>query len=128
MSDTETAHLLLVMAGKDLKALHALLDPSAADDEIFGFHAQQVVGKSLKAWIAAAGGIYGRTHDLTRLLFILEELGCDIQPFNTLDELTPFAVAFRYNFLNPEEPQIDRQDILCQVMRLHDHVKNILGY
>jgi hypothetical protein len=46
MTITDPARRMLVMAGKDLKALHALLDPAAVDDEIFGFHAQQVVEKS----------------------------------------------------------------------------------
>jgi HEPN domain-containing protein len=51
----EQAQKMLLMAGKDIKALHALLDPDIADDEIFGFHAQQAAEKSLKSWIAGRG-------------------------------------------------------------------------
>jgi HEPN domain-containing protein len=48
MSATENARMLLVMAGKDFRAMVALADPGSVDDEIFGFHAQQAVEKSLK--------------------------------------------------------------------------------
>jgi hypothetical protein len=32
----EQAQKMLLMAGKDIKALHALINPDVADDEIFG--------------------------------------------------------------------------------------------
>lgn len=126
MSGTDTGDMLLIMAGKDLKALNALITPDSADDEIFGFHAQQVVEKSLKAWIAAIGGMYGRTHDIAQLLCILENLGCDMHPFESLVELNPFAVGFRYEVMDFDEPALDRKDILSRVQALHKHVGSIL--
>lgn len=115
------------MAGKDLKALNALLDPAAVDDEIFGFHAQQVVEKSLKAWIAALGGIYGRTHDISQLLKILSNHNCNIEAFESLDELNPFGVGFRYEYLDPEEPPLARRDLLYRVQSLYEAVEKILS-
>lgn len=38
MSAIENSRMLMVMAGKDLRALAALVDPASVDDEIFGFH------------------------------------------------------------------------------------------
>lgn len=89
MSATENARLLLVMAAKDIRAMEALTDPQLVDDEIFGFHAQQAVEKSLKAWIAVAGGTFGRIHDLSQLFGLLEDLGCEICRFEELDMLNP---------------------------------------
>jgi HEPN domain-containing protein len=49
MNAIDQARQMLVMASKDIKAMKSLLLPESADDEIFGFHAQQAVEKSLKA-------------------------------------------------------------------------------
>lgn len=126
-TNTDPARRMFVMAGKDLKALNALLDPAAVDDEIFGFHAQQVVEKSLKAWIAALGGIYGRTHDISQLLKILSNHNCNIEAFESLDELNPFGVGFRYEYLDPEEPPLARRDLLYRVQSLYEAVEKILS-
>lgn len=126
MTSIESARRMLVMAGKDLKALHALLDPEAADDEIFGFHAQQVVEKALKAWIASIGGVYGRTHDIAQLLQILNNHRCNIEAFETLDELNPFGVGFRYEAMDPGEPPLARQEILQRVQALYETVAGVL--
>jgi HEPN domain-containing protein len=126
MSAIENARMLLVMAGKDLKAMAALVDPQSVDDEIFGFHAQQAVEKSLKAWIAAIGGMFARIHDLSQLFAILADLGCEIGPFEELDMLNPFAVELRYEALETEEPMLDRSTCLVQVQALLEHVKNVI--
>ncbi|MCM2358161.1 MAG: HEPN domain-containing protein [Geobacteraceae bacterium] len=68
MSAIDDAQMLLTMAAKDIKAMNSLLDPDSADDEIFGFHAQQATEKALKAWIVLCGGTYGRTHSLCTCL------------------------------------------------------------
>lgn len=78
MNAIDQARQMLVMASKDIKAMKSLLLPESADDEIFGFHAQQAVEKSLKAWITVVGGSYGFVHDIHVLLLNLRELGCDI--------------------------------------------------
>jgi HEPN domain-containing protein len=53
MNHIDQAEKLLLMASKDMKAMELMMSPEAIDDEIFGFHAQQAVEKSLKAWIGA---------------------------------------------------------------------------
>jgi HEPN domain-containing protein len=84
------------MAAKDMKALDLMILPESIDDEIFGFHAQQAVEKSLKAWIAVIGGTYGFIHDLRVLFLTLRELGCGIDNFRHLILLNPFAAQLRY--------------------------------
>lgn len=126
MSAIDDAQMLLTMAAKDIKAMNSLLAPDSADDEIFGFHAQQATEKALKAWIVLSGGTYGRTHSLVRLFAMLEDLGIDVKRFTELEELTPFAVELRYETWETPEPSIDRPPILSQVVFLYSHVKNIL--
>jgi HEPN domain-containing protein len=78
MSVPEQSLTMQTMALKDIEVLKFIVDAKGIADSIFGFHAQQAAEKSLKAWICAAGGTYGFTHDLQRLLLELEQLGCDI--------------------------------------------------
>lgn len=122
----EQARKMLHMAGKDIKALHALLDPVIADDEIFGFHAQQAVEKLLKSWIAGIGGSYDKTHDLRILLLALRELGCDITPFKGLTDLNVYAIWFRYEPMEEPTRTIKRPDMLERVLSVYNHVQKVL--
>jgi hypothetical protein len=47
-SDRDHALLLLELAGKDHKALANMRDEDVFEEEIFGFHAQQAIEKTLK--------------------------------------------------------------------------------
>lgn len=126
MSVPETALAMQAMALKDLNALRGMADPHQFADEIFGFHAQQAVEKSLKAWIALAGGGFGFTHDLERLFLELEGLGCNAAPFESLVELTAFAVQFRYDEMGREDAPLERADILRRAEALYAHVRSLL--
>lgn len=123
MNAIDQARQMLVMASKDIKAMNSLLSPESADDEIFGFHAQQAVEKSLKAWIAVVGGSYGFVHDIHVLLLNLRELGCDISRFKGLLLLNVYAVRFRYEPLEMSTNSLDRPQMLCNVAELHEHVQ-----
>jgi hypothetical protein len=50
--------MALSMAGKDLVAAQNMLNGEVFADEVFGFHVQQAMEKSLKAWIAYVGREY----------------------------------------------------------------------
>ena len=78
MNSVDEARDLLAAARRDESALRAMMDPAAIADEIFGFHVQQAAEKSLKAWLAAVGFEYPRTHDIGILLLILKRLGCEV--------------------------------------------------
>ena len=68
MADLEQARAMLRMAYKDFNALIGMQENPLFADEIFGFHVQQAVEKSLKAWLCTCGeGIYPITHELARL-------------------------------------------------------------
>ena len=96
MRETDLARELLSSADKDLRAIKHMADPNAFADEVFGFHAQQAVEKTLKAWIALLGQEYPFIHDLDVLLNRLENQGSDVSALRALVELNAFAVQFRF--------------------------------
>lgn len=126
MNVPETAITMQLMAGKDLAALRGMLDATLFADEIFGFHAQQAVEKTLKAWITLAGGTFGFTHDLELLLTHLHQLGVDAECFSGLIELSAFAVQFRYTELDLDDVPLDRTATICNVTELFDHVQMLM--
>lgn len=124
MNHIDQAEKLLLMASKDMKAMDLMITPESIDDEIFGFHAQQAVEKSLKAWITAIGGAYGFIHDLRVLFLTLRELGCDIESFRHLIMLNPFAAQLRYEPLETVDEPLDRPALRKEVQELHAHVQS----
>ena len=90
MSPTEDARLLLLIAARHLRSLRFGLDP-AYPEEDWGFTAQQVLEKLLKAWIVLSDRQPPRVHDLADLAALAE------QPLEgVLLELQVFAVEARY--------------------------------
>jgi HEPN domain-containing protein len=104
------------MARKDFDALRGMIDNPFFADEIFGFHAQQAIEKAFKAWLAQNGIEYPLTHDLSRLLLILEESGQDVTAYWPLVEFNVFAVQARYEsgLMALEEP-LDRTSIVSSI-------------
>lgn len=127
MNHIDQAEKLLLMASKDLKAMDLMILPESIDDEIFGFHAQQAVEKSLKAWITAIGGTYGFSHDLRVLFLTLRELGCDIENFRHLIMLNPFAAQLRYEPLETVDEPLNRPALRKEVQELHVHVQSAVA-
>jgi HEPN domain-containing protein len=124
-SDKDHARQLLEMAGQDLKALQGMRDGSQFSDEVFGFHAQQAVEKSLKAWMAVRHLTYPRSHDLGILIRILEEAGEDFTTFPNLEDYTSFAVQYRYEAYDETE-KLNREDAINKASALLAQVKKIL--
>ena len=126
MKETDLARSLLSSAEKDLKAIRNMTDADSFADEVFGFHAQQAVEKTLKAWIALLGGEYPFIHDLDALLNALEKLGADVDTLRDLVELNAFAVQSRYEALeSPDEP-LDRRSVTIEAMNLFRKVSALL--
>ena len=98
----------------------------SSHDEIFGFHVQQTIAKSLKAWIIAIGVAFPFSHTLARLLAILEENGCDVKSFGDLVEYTAYSVTFRYDAAEMTDDPLDRPDASEKAQRLYDHVRKII--
>lgn len=126
MNPIDHAKLLLVMASKDIKALDIMIMPESVDDEIFGFHAQQAVENTLKAWIALAGGTYVKSHDISMLLLTLKDIGCDIENLKDLISLNAFAAQFRYEVLETDDEPLDRQETRMRVQHAFDTVQALL--
>ena len=94
------AGLLLKKARQDLVLLNKLSDDLDVDDDIIGFHFQQVVEKSLKALLSLHGVAFRKTHDIRELLDCLTDNKVEVPSwFDGLDEWTPFAVEYRYGEL-----------------------------
>ena len=127
MSDDRLGRAMLGMAKKGWQALREMADNPAIADEIFGFHAQQAVEKSLKAWLALRGVDAPRTHNLILLFDGLDECGVDVEPFWDLVSLNTFAVQFRYEAMEPDAERLDREATLQQVPALVECVEKIFS-
>jgi len=127
MPETEYAKTLLAMAHKDFDALRGMVGNPLFADEIFGFHAQQAIEKSLKAWLALHAVEFPHTHDLSRLMALLEEVGAqEINTYLHLVEFNMFAVQARYEAgLLDDEQALDRPTITSEVQTLLLTVENL---
>ena len=90
------APILLSKARNDLVLLRKIADDPEVADEIVGFHAQQAVEKAIKAVLEARGVDYPRTHDLARLLELLDASGGAPPDRDEALALSPWAAEFRY--------------------------------
>ncbi len=106
----EAVRILLAKADQDELAARQLSGDPRLGDQIIGFHLQQAVEKRLKALLAFHGIPYRRTHDLLELMDLLITGGWPLPlPLEALQEMTPFAVEYRYEHLDHyEDAPLDR--------------------
>ena len=116
MNVSREVSVLLAMAVKDIDLLRFIVSSDLVADEIFGFHGQQAVEKSLKAWVYLAGGTFDRIHDVRRLLIALQDVGLDVEQYKELIALNSFAVQFRYEAMEEEEVPLDRTDVSSRIV------------
>ena len=127
MSDPEAARMMLTKAFEDFEALSGMLDKKTFSGDIFGFHAQQAIEKSLKAWLAFLGVEFPFTHDLGLLIEVLEENGQDVTAQIDLMQFNVYAVLFRYVRMEGRTIPMDRPSIIARIGVLFDHVMSMLG-
>lgn len=114
----DLAALLLAKADQDAAAVRALLGEPSVSDEIIAFHAQQAVEKALKAVLALHGVRYGRTHNLGALIDLAGDAGETVPEWmREAEELTPFAIAFRYEDAPADLEPFDREQAYELVRR-----------
>ncbi len=127
MTDIKQADAMIRMAHRDITALHGMRDTAVFADEIFGFHVQQTVEKSLKAWMCALGLTYPFTHHINRLLVLLQDAGADVETFWWTDEFTIYAHQARYEEGHSEaDAPLDRNDILRNIDHLLGQVEKAI--
>ena len=102
MSELDEARTLMDAGDRDLSALRGMEDTSVFADEIVGFHVQQAAEKFLKAWLVLWSEPYPLTHNLARLLTLLQEKTPAAAQFRDLNEYTAYAVQFRYDAMESE--------------------------
>jgi HEPN domain-containing protein len=121
--DAEHARSLLNIARRDFRALQGMADDSETfDDAVFGFHAQQCCEKLLKSALSQSGRNYPFTHDLILLWKQLNEVIPLPSEFESLADLSPFAVQFRYESDWLSSYSIDRPDILERLSALRQWI------
>lgn len=84
-------------AEHDLRVAQYLQTMPDVPLESLGFHAQQCVEKALKGYLTLHQVSFQRRHDLSYLLDLCLPVDEDFSQFYAdVDELTPYAVEFRY--------------------------------
>jgi len=128
MKDIKHARHMLSMASKDLLALEKMKDdPVYFYDEVYGFHAQQTVEKSMKALLSYFGIKYRKIHDLGELLALLKEKDNNSpQIFHGLLDLTDYAVMFRYDDYTDSPNTLNREEIYNGVLNAYNYAKKLI--
>jgi HEPN domain-containing protein len=126
LEPSQLAAILARKAAEDAVALSEFEGNSNIADSILGFHAQQAIEKWLKAVLADKGIDFEYTHDLRRLIELVEELGI-IFPFITGEIVmyTEFAVPLRYEDLLDAEP-LDRGAAVTLISEVEAWARNLL--
>jgi HEPN domain-containing protein len=125
VSDTDARNELLCTlirkAEEDMALLEKIIDDEDISSDIFGFHSQQAIEKLLKALLMSKIIPFRRTHDLGELIDLCSEHGIDVpDELYNIDDLTPFAVEYRYDVFTPSNKEVfSRQEAIERVKEVH---------
>ena len=128
VSDADARNELVSMsirkAQDDIVLLDKIVDDENISSEIVGFHAQQAIEKLLKALLISKIIPFRRTHDLGELTDLFSEHAIEVpDELYDLDDLTPFAVEYRYDvFTPPNKEAFSRTEALERVKAVHSWV------
>jgi HEPN domain-containing protein len=128
--ELEPGHLAAILARKaaeDAVALREFEGNPEIADSILGFHAQQAIEKWFKAVLASNGVDFEYTHDLRRLIELIEAAGITF-PVDTREVVmyTEFAVPLRYEDLLDAEP-LDRPAAVALVNEVAMWAQSLLS-
>lgn len=116
----QLAEILISKASDELRALEALLAADIAD-EVIGFHAQQIVEKSIKAVLVSRSVEYRFSHDLSYLNDLLAENGVEVpEALREAEVLRPWAMELRYEDPSRAGAVLDRGKAHHQARFAHD--------
>ena len=101
----------LTKAHRDLGSSKALMDQTPPYLDTAIYHCQQAAEKALKAFLTFHNILFDKTHNLSSLLDLCEQVDSDFQNYyEAAATLTPYATAFRYpsEFFEeePDEEQV----------------------
>lgn len=101
----------LYKSDSDLGSARRLLETPHPYLDTAVYHCQQAAEKALKSFLTYHDIPFGRTHDLTELVKLAEGVEPGFATWMaTAQELTPYAVQFRYpgDILEPESGEAER--------------------
>lgn len=97
--------VFLRLAKDELVLVGKIINDEEVRKELVLFHIQQAVEKAMKAILSAKGIIFPKTHDIEDLIELALEKNIQLPDYvEKFSYLTPYAVEFRYGFLD-EEPK-----------------------
>jgi HEPN domain-containing protein len=120
---SELSQEWLVRAEHDLRVARYLLTMPDPPAESVGFHAQQCAEKALKGFLTFHHVPFERRHDLNYLIDLCLSVDGDFEGFRAdVDELTPYAVEFRYPDALPLMPLEPARAAVDTAERIYDFV------
>ena len=142
----------LQAAHRNLRAFNLNFQELPEDQETWGFHAQQAVENSLKAWVSASGLEYRRIHEMEepaeklfadpvesgtlaaqqlRMLINMTTCHDPAHPDDHLNWLDKYGVLYKYNGtahrMGEEEERHFRQEILLAVHTFMNRAFELTG-
>jgi HEPN domain-containing protein len=94
-----------------------------------GFHAQQCVEKALKSYLTLHGIPFEYRHDLSYLIDLCAPLDEGFERFRAhADQLTPYAVEFRYPDALPTVPLSSVRAAVNTAERIFSFVSERVGF
>ena len=125
---SDLAREWLVRSEHDLRVAQYLLTMPDPPSESVGFHAQQCAEKALKAYLTLHRVSFERRHDLNYLIDLCAPLEPDFEQFRApADELTPYAVEFRYPDTLPLVPLEPVRAAVDAAERIYAFVTDRMG-
>jgi HEPN domain-containing protein len=112
----------------DLRVAKYVLTMPDPPPENVGFHAQQCAEKAFKGYLTFHRIPFGRRHDLNYLIDLCVSLDRDFEQFRAdADELTPYAVEFRYPDALPLMPLEPARAAVAIADRIYAFVLTQIG-
>jgi len=125
---SDLAREWLARSEHDLRVARYLLTMPNPPPESIGFHAQQCAEKALKAYLTFHHVSFERRHDLNYLIDLCVPLDPGFELFRApADELTPYAVEFRYPDTLPLVPLEPVRAAVGTAEHIYAFVANQLG-
>lgn len=126
MKPFDEAQRFLRKAAEDEVILRKHLNDKEVSDAIWGFHAQQAAEKILKSVLAKNKIAFPKTHDLAILHQLQSKNHFDLPiTLDELDQLTPFAVTFRYDD-DEANTEINRHDLQQLITKIRSWAERLI--